>query len=89
MTNKPTIHLPLNPSNYYGSASDLHNIAQMQDPPILYIGENRTAEEMRALSIKIEDGVYTIETDKAFLIGTQFTRVNLKSNHNINRKASQ
>jgi len=89
MTNKPIIQLPLNPSNYYGTASDLQNIANMQDPPVLYIGESRTAEEMRALSMKIEGEVYTIETDKAFLIGTKFTRVNLKSNHDINRKVSQ
>lgn len=86
MTNKPVINLSLNPTNYYGTASALHNVIQMTESPVFYIGERQEVEEMKALSIKVENEVYTIETDKAILVGTALTRVNLKSNHNIARK---
>lgn len=86
MTNKPIINLPFNPTNYYGTASTFHNIVQMTESPVFYIGQRQEVEEMKALSMKIENEVYTIETDKAILVGTALTRVNLKSNHDINPK---
>lgn len=89
MSIKPVINLPMNPSNYYGTASTFRNIAEMSDSPTFYIGEQHNVQEMKALSVKVENNIYTIETDKAILVGNSLTRVNLKSDHNINRKESK
>jgi len=83
-TNKPTLQLPLNPTNDYGKASTVHNIVRMVQPPTFYVGTNKDVEEMNVLNFtKLENGDYQIETDKAILIASSLTRINLKSNHQI------
>jgi len=84
MTDKQIINLPINPSNSYGRASTMYDISTMKKQPIFYIGTDRNVEEMTALSSsKLEDGTYQIITDKAILLGSALTRINLKSNHSI------
>lgn len=77
--NKPIVHLPQNPDNYYGIASTMQEIFRMDQKPVFYIGPSRYTEEMKAISCRIlADGTYEFTTDKAILIGTEYTRVNLK-----------
>jgi len=77
---KQVIHLPQNPENYYGSASTMQEIFRMTEKPVFYIGSNRTCQEMKAESCRVlSDGTYEFTTDKAVLIGTEYTRVNLKN----------
>jgi hypothetical protein len=83
MDPKPIIKLPLNPSNYYGNTFTLHHISEKEDQPIFYVGPSHQVQEMKVLSVKVENDVYTIETDKAILIGTGLTRINIKSDHSI------
>lgn len=85
MTNdKPIIQLPLNPSNYYGKATTVYDISKMNFPLTFYVGNSTDVEEMNFVSLtKLDDDLYRIETDKATLMASSLTRVNLKSDHKI------
>lgn len=78
------IQLPINPENYYGSASTLGYIFTFSNPPTFYIGPSRDVVEMKGLSCRKNNDVYEFlvkdQFDKEYvLLGTALTRVNLKN----------
>lgn len=83
MTN--VINLPINPENYFGTASTLAEISKMKQQPVFYIGPSRKVQELRGVSCRVlSDGTHEFLVkspldEKFILSGIALTRVNLKN----------
>lgn len=83
MTN--VINLPMNPENYFGTASTLTEVSKMKQQPVFYVGPSRNVQELRGVSCRIlSDGTHEFlvksPLDQEYILsGVALTRVNLKN----------